>query len=245
MFPQTPSVSRRAERPAASIAIDAHRPMADVLRGIGAILAVLLLGASTAGAQAPGVDLSLGAGPWVGTMVLDSHLGDYQWDTAARTIWGVASMARLGRLAGGVRAWRGSTEQSIGTPAAPQTVDVKLTGIEGVGEVRLARFLGARLLATGSVGVIRFRWDPETATLDAGGGAPVVVDFDPIQEGTAGLGIAVRRSVLGVVDAGLGVERTWFHLDTTHRRGNEIVTERERFGSWTARIELSKSFLNL
>ena len=51
--------------------------------------------------------------------------------------------------------------------------------------------------------------------------------------------------LVGGLEASVGVDRTWFRLDTTHRAGDEIVREREPFGNWTARVELTHRILQI
>jgi hypothetical protein len=41
------------------------------------------------------------------------------------------------------------------------------------------------------------------------------------------------------------VDHTWFQLDTAHRVGSEIVEDRETFGNWTARVELTHRVLQI
>jgi hypothetical protein len=190
-------------------------------------------------------DWDVTVSPWAGAMLLDSHLRDFSWDTSARPVWGTSAGVRSGRFAGGGRVWRGSTSQDVGTPSSPRSVDVALTGFEGIGEARMARFLGIRALATGSIGLVRMNWSPGSIDLDTGIGEPVAVSFEPVSEATFGLGLALRREVPGGFELAAGLERSWFGLDTAHRRGTEIVNERETFGNWTARVELSRSLLHL
>ncbi|GJM43599.1 MAG: hypothetical protein DHS20C21_04410 [Gemmatimonadota bacterium] len=190
------------------------------------------------------VDGEVSVSPWVGTLYLDADLGDFRWNTSAQTVWGASAHVRKGRLAAGARAWRGSTRQSVGTPSDPATVDVNLTGVDALGEARLMSLLGVRLVATGAVGALHIGWSPSSIELP-GLGESVRVDFDPIREASFSTGLAVRRSLIGGFGVAVGAERSWFHLDTAHRRGNEIVNERTLFGTWTARIELSRSVLQL
>jgi len=55
-----------------------------------------------------------------------------------------------------------------------------------------------------------------------------------------GGGLALRRALPWSLEAGAAAERSWFSLSTSHRRGDVIVTERETFGSWTGRFELTR-----
>lgn len=215
------------------------------MRRMAAAIALVVTGASPFGV-ARADESSIALGPWVGVVLLDPHLADYRWDTAPRAAWGVSGLAQAGRVAGGARVWRASTRQATGIPGDDRSLDVSLTGVDGIGEVRLARFAGARFVATGNVGVARFAWSPRTLELDGGpGGLPVEVDFAPVSALEGGGGLAVRRSLRWGLEAGASAERSWFSLATSHRRGNEIVTERETFGSWTGRFEITRRLVAL
>jgi hypothetical protein len=186
------------------------------------------------------------AGPWIGVLALDPHLADYRWETSTRTVWGLSTGASTGRLGGGARIWRASTRQSTGIPGDARTLSVSLTGVEAVGEARLFSLAGARFLATASCGVLRLDWSPRELDLgDALGTGPETVVFEPLSEATGGVGVAMRRSVAFGFQAAAAVERTWFGLDTAHRRGDGIVEEREVFGSWTGRVEITRRLFGL
>lgn len=210
--------------------------------GLTALLAAAVA-TLPAGARADG---GVTVGPWAGVLVLDPHLADYRWETDARPVWGVSGMASAGRLAGGARVWRASTRQATGIPGDARTFAVSLTGVEGTGEVTIVRVLGARLGAVANAGVVRFDWSPREMTIeDAGLGAPVVVEADPIPELTGGGGLVARRALPFGLEAAVALERSWFALETSHRRGAEIVTERETFGSWTGRVEIARRLFGL
>lgn len=186
------------------------------------------------------------AGPWGGVLLLDPHLADYRWETDPRPVWGAAGIASAGRLAGGARIWRATTRQATGIPGDTRTFGVSLTGIEGTGEITLLSLAGFRMAATGSAGVIRFAWSPRQLTIDdAILGEPVVVTADPIHEASFGAGVALRRPLPWGLEAAGSLTRIRFGLDTSHRRGAEIVEERETFGSWTARVEIARGLLGL
>lgn len=195
-------------------------------------------------ARADGGQIVLG--PSAGVLLLDSHLADYRWETDARPIWGVSALATSGRVAGGARVWRASTEQATGIPGDTRKLDVALTGVDAIGEVRVATFLGARLSTTASLGLARFEWSPRELSLsDALGGPPIVVDFEPLNELEGGAGLAVRRFLGWGLEASAAAEHSWFSLETSHRRGDVIVTERETFGSWTGRVEITRRIVAL
>jgi hypothetical protein len=86
------------------------------------------------------------------------------------------------------------------------------------------------------------RYDPGSLLIDnPGGGAPIEVRFDPIDEWTAGFGAALRREFMGRVAVSARATHSFFALDTTHRRNGEIVQERETFHNWS--LGLSASWL--
>ena len=178
-------------------------------------------------------------GPVAGALALDSHLSDYRWDTRPRPLYGLAGRVGFGRYAAGLRVWRATTSQATGIPGETSSPTVNLTGTEGLAEVGLFRTAGFRFSTTGSFGLLHLGYSPDSWTFDPGTGEDVTVDFQPIDEWIAGLGLGVRRAIVGGLDLALAVERTWFRLDTAHRAGNEIVNQRETFGNWAARIELT------
>ncbi len=206
-----------------------------------ALAAYLLSSATLARAEAAVVD----AGPWIGVLALDPHLADYRWETDARTVWGAGAIASARRFAAGARVWRASTRQGTGVPGDDRTLSVALTGFEGIGEARLFSALGVRALATGSAGLLRLDWSPRELSLDDGSGSALLVTFEPVHEASAGVGLALRRALPFALQIAVGAERTWFGLDTAHRRGAEIVEEREVFGSWTGRVEITRRLFGL
>jgi hypothetical protein len=213
----------------------------DVGRTATLVAAGLALAASVARAEG-----QVGVGPTGGVLLLDPHLGDYRWETDARPVWGVAALASTGRLAGGARVWRASTSQATGIPGDDRALDVALTGIDAVFELRVATLLGARVLTTTSVGMARLDWSPDELTLaDEIGGEPLTVRFEPIRALEGGAGLAVRRSLVWGLEAAAAAERSWFSMETSHRRSDEIVTQRETFGSWTGRVEIARRIVAL
>lgn len=207
---------------------------------LGLVLAAAL---PTAVSARPGVPLSLA--PFAGAVSLDPHLSDFRWDTTVRPAWGLAGFASFGRVAPGLRFWRSSTTQATGIPGDDTSLDVSLTGFEATAAVRMVSVAGFRLLATGNAGVMRMAWSPSSLALQVGLAEPVTVDFAPVTEGIFGAGLTVRRELFAGFDLAVGAERSWFRLDTAHRRGNEIVEDRETFGNWAARVEVSRPILNL
>jgi hypothetical protein len=209
------------------------------------VVAAAAAAAVSVPAPARAQEAAVTVGPIVGTVVLDSHLSDYRWDTRARAVWGAAGRADLGRLGGGLRVWRASTTQSLGIPGEDDSPRVSLTGVELLGETRVASFAGVRLLASATAGLLRIAWSPDAVTVDDGTGQSIEVGFAPISEWTGGAGLGLRRPVAGGLEAGVVVERSWFRLDTSHRAGGGIVTERDTFGIWSARVELSLRILQI
>ena len=208
--------------------------------------ATLVAAGVTLAASVARADGHFAIGPTAGVLFLDSHLADYRWETDPRPVWGVSALATTGRWAGGARVWHASTHQATGIPGDDRSLDVSLTGIDAIGEARVATFLGTRVVTTASLGMARFAWSPRELTLsDALGGSPIVVDFAPIQELEGGAGLAVRRSVGWGLEASAAAEHGWFSLETSHRSGNEIVTKRETFGSWTGRVEITRRIVTL
>jgi hypothetical protein len=218
-------------------------PSFAAVRRTAALGIVLAAAVPTAASARPGVPLSLA--PFAGAVALDSHLSDYRWNTAVQPAWGLAGYAALGRVTPGIRFWRSSTTQATGIPGDDTALDVALTGFEATAAVRMASYAGFRLLATGSAGLMRISWSPSSLSLDVGLAEPVTADFAPVTEGIFGAGLAVHRGLFAGFDLAVGAERSWFRLDTAHRRGNEIVEDRETFGNWAARVELSRPVLNL
>jgi hypothetical protein len=210
---------------------------------IAAAAAAALIAAAPEPARAEPVAVSVG--PIAGTIVLDPHLSDYRWDTRARAVWGAAGRADLGRFGGGLRAWRASTTQSLGIAGEDDNPQVNLTGVELLGEARVARFAGVRLLASATAGLLRIAWSPDAVTVDDGIGGSIDVAFPPIHEWTGGAGLGLRRTIAGGLEAGVTVERSWFRLETSHRAGSAIVTEQETFGNWTARVEITQRILQI
>jgi hypothetical protein len=89
-------------------------------------------------------------------------------------------------------------------------------------------------------------YSPDHLVLDdLGTGQPITIDLEPITEWQGGLGLGVRRALPGRTTLGIAVERSLFRLDTAHRAGNTVVEQRETFGNWTVRLELSQWFISI
>lgn len=208
-----------------------------------AVAATLGAGVPTAASAEP--LLSVNVAPYGGAFALDSSLRDFRFDPSASPLYGVHAFATAGRFEPGVRVWRSSSRQDPGIPGDDTQLDVSLTVVEATVAVRLARIAGFRLLANGSAGTLSMSWTPAELEVDLGLAEPTVVEFSRVSETIWGAGVTVRRSVLAGFDVAVGADRTWFQLDTAHRRGDEIVTSRDTFGNWTARVELSRSLFVL
>ena len=220
------------------------RIMASMLRG-GERLSVAMAGAflvCASSARAATIDV----GPIAGSLYLDSHLLDYRWDTSPRSLWGVSGTTKLGPFGTGVRVWRATTSQDSGIPGESIVPAVKMTVTEAIGEYRVVQLRSMRVVSSASIGRLHLGYTPDQVTFGGGGaGGDIEVDFRPIDEWIMGAGLTLRHRLFGGFDAGVGVDRRWFRLDTAHRAGDDIVNERETFGNWTARIELTHQIFRL
>ncbi len=188
----------------------------------------------------------IGFGTMGGAIVLDPHLHDYRWDTSPRAIFGFQGMLVRDRIALGARVWSSRTSQATGLLEGAGAPSVRLTGAELVAEPHLASWSGFRCHASATGGIVHLGWSPDRLTLDAsGGGEAITVDFEPVDTWTASAGLGVRRALPGRVMLGVAVERSIFSLETAHRVDDVIVEDRELFGNWTVRVELSRWFISI
>jgi hypothetical protein len=198
------------------------------------------------GASAGADGWSMSVGPVGGVLALDAALTDYRWDTSVRPVWGLGGSVSDGRFGAGVRVWRSRTTQSTGIPGETFAPDVDLTGTDVFGAIRIADAAGIRLLASASLGALHLGWSPDSAILAPfGAGETIEISYEPVTEPITGMGISAQRTLFGGLDLVLGLERSWFRLDTVHRAGDEIVAGRDTFGNWTVRAELSHRVLQL
>jgi hypothetical protein len=179
----------------------------------------------------------LGVTLLAGSTLLDPGFADVRWDVRPRAAWGAELAASLGAWGVGVRGWRAGTTQAIEQPGA-ESAEVAITTLELVGRRRVAAVLGADVFATATAGSLWLGWQPDQVTITPAGGSPILVDFEPIREWTYGAGLELARPLAGPWSARLAVDLQTFRLDTTHREGNEVVTRRESFGDWSARLGL-------
>jgi hypothetical protein len=185
----------------------------------------------------PGAWLSIGA--LTGSVLPDAGLADYQWATLPRAAWGAQALAGRDAIAAGVRLWRSQTTQQNALPGETLVSNVHLTSFDAIGRVRLWQVLGMDVSGTTSAGWLHIAYDPDRVRIDTGGGTPVEVRFAPIDEWTAGAGMALSRPVARDWRAGIEVDHRMFRMDTAHRNGSTIEYRRETFGDWSARFELA------
>lgn len=179
------------------------------------------------------------AGPAMGGISLDADLAGYRWDTRPAAQWGGRVLAGRGPFALGLGAWRAGTTQGTGLAGDVAPLDVTLTTVTALALVRVAAPLGCELRLGGEAGRLRASWDPGTLAVDTGGGAMVEVAFDDVDEWCVGVTAEVQRDLGRGLAATVQADWSSFALDTAHRRGDEIVLERERFGAWAARVQLA------
>ena len=136
-----------------------------------------------------------------------------------------------------MRLLRSGNEQELGAESSVPTASVSMTSLELLGRGRVVSFLGNDVVAMASIGRLNMGFDPDRVTVDPGGfAAPVEVELASINEWIYGAGLGVQRTFLQRWNAGLELDHRIFGLDTAHRKGDEIVFERETVGSWSARL---------
>lgn len=206
------------------------------------VAAALVLGVGTARAQSGTASWRLDAGAAAGGLGLDRHLADYRWDVSPAATWGAQAAVTRGPVACGLRAWRARTTQGTGLTAGPTDLHVALTGIELAAQARVLTVANFQLWTAVLGGRLHGGYDPDRLTATVGGGEPVTVEFAPLDAWTWGLGVEVRRPLGRSLGLALQAERTSFGLDTAHRRGADVVTERETFHNWSARLLVAWSW---
>jgi hypothetical protein len=202
------------------------------------ILLALACVAPAAHADEDGWRLDLGAG--VGAWLLDPDLEDYRWQTTPSTVVeGHASLVR-GRWAFGLDARTTATVQQTGLPGVSEAPDVDLNMFEVHGAFRALRFYGTELWGRAHAGRMHVRYQPDRLSFDnPAGGAPIDVEFSPINEWIAGAGLSLRREFVGRFALAGQVTHSVFALDTAHRRNDEIIRERQTFQNWSFGIGAS------
>jgi hypothetical protein len=216
-----------------------------------AILILTLLAVTTVTPAAAAADESaargsewrLGIGPTVGGLLFDPDLANYRWDTQPALQTGLQATLLRGRFAAGSRLMRTHTTQASGIPGESQAPRVNLTGVEILGQVRVIGYRGIEMWGLASLGRLYLSYEPDQLTFDVGGiTEPITVDYTPISEWDFGFGLELRADLMNQLAIALQAERSTFALDTAHRRGDEIVESRERFYSWSLRLQLAWLF---
>jgi hypothetical protein len=167
-------------------------------------------------------------------------MADYQWDVRPHLAWGAQAMAGIGPVAAGLRWWSSSTTQALGL-TGQEDPSVRSRSLELVARARVATWHRLSLHAMAAGGRLALRWDPERVTVDAGG-TPIDVALSPIHTWVGGAGLGFEATLPGGFAGGLEGERRVFALDTAHRSGSEVVTERTTFGEWAARVSLRRTW---
>jgi hypothetical protein len=176
----------------------------------------------------------------LGATLFDGHLGDYGWDAGPVFEGGISATLYRGAFAAGLRVVRAGTVQASGIPGEDAAPRVALTSFEMAPSARLVRWLGVELWATARGGLLHLGYDPDELTFGLGGaGEPITVNYDPLSEWLLGWGVALRREIAQRAALSIEAEQSSFALDTSHRRGDEIVESRERFYNWHLRMQVS------
>ena len=187
-----------------------------------------------------------GVGTYGGAVFLDQHLADYRWDTSPQAVWGLQGSYRRDRYGLGARVWRSGTTQSTGLLDAAPSPSVNLSGVDLVLEPKIGAWRGLQFFAMASGGLLHISYSPDSIVLDdPGSGEPLRVNTPPIDEWIAGAGLSLRHHIPGRATLGLSIERSIFRLDTAHRNDDVVIEDRETFGNWTARFELSRWFFSI
>jgi len=200
-------------------------------RSIPGVL-LLLAFANPAPAEDSGWRLDLGAAG--GAMLLDEDLQDNRWDVGPVPAFTLAAQALRGRYALVLAYGKSLTVQGTGIPGESIDPRVDLHSIDALASARILQWAGLELWGQLHGGRILMRYQPDSLVLAApGGGAPIEVQFDPIHEWTAGVRTSIRREFQGRFALTATAGYSTFGLDTAHRRGSEIVEQRERFHNWS------------
>ncbi len=187
--------------------------------------------------------------PLAGAILFDEALGDFAWARGPHPVWGAEASARFGRFHAGTRFWRTGTTQDAGVPGAGalganESSDVVLQSVQMTAGVTLFRRAGTSLGLIASTGHLGMRYEPSFVEYAIEGTAETVrVDFAPIDEWVGGAGLSLNQGIGGRFSFRGEVESVFFSLDTDHRDGDEIVSERSRFQNWIARASLSYRLL--
>lgn len=182
--------------------------------------------------------------PLTGAILFDDALGDFAWKRGPHTVWGAEGSARFGRFHAGTRYWRTGTSQAAATPGANGSADVSLQSVQMTGGVTLFQRAATYLGLIASAGHLGIRYEPSFVEFAIEGTSETVrVDFAPIDEWIGGAGFSLNQGIAGKFSLRAEVESVFFSLDTDHRNGDVIVSERSRFHNWIARASLSYRLL--
>ena len=189
---------------------------------------------------ADGWRLDLGAG--VTAMVYDAALADYRWDVRPHSALCAHALALHDRYALGMMVRTTSTSQATGLAGTLDSPRVSLNSVELQAAYRLLQWRRVQLWARAQGGRLMMRYSPRSMLISPpDGSAPIEVDFAPIDEWTGGFSAALRREFFGTMALSAQLGYWTFGLDTSHRRGSEIVRERRGFSNWS--LGLSASWL--
>lgn len=184
-----------------------------------------------------------------GAVSPDQDLADFRWVTTPASLYAVQAVAGHGRLAGGLRFSRWATTQGTGLPTVPggqpagADPEVLLRHVDLIGQVRAISWQGWEVWGTALAGRVRLTYTPDQLTLSNGGtGGDLTVNYEPITETNLGLGLELKRALGRRLSTSLAAERTGFGLETSHRRGAEIVRERQTFNNWNLRLQVAWVF---
>lgn len=211
-------------------------------QGVAVALALLIIVFGQA-ASALAVDAThswwLATGLGAGAISPDQNLANYRWDTRPATLYGAQAAVGRGRVAAGLRYSRWGTTQGTGLLQGGPDPQVRLDTFELVGQYRLAEVAGIQLWGTALAGRVGLSYTPDQVIIDDSGAGDITVNYAPITETSLGLGLELKREFGRKLTAALQAERSGFHLDTNHRRGDEIVSARENFANWSLRLQVS------
>lgn len=204
----------------------------------GLVLLALIGGSTQPATAATAAGWWLATGLGAGAVSPDQDLANYRWDTGPTALYALQATVGRGRAALGLRFSRWATTQGTGLAQPTTDPQVQLSNFDLVGELRLVELAGFQLWASALAGRVAVSYTPDEVVIDTGGGA-VTVAYKPITETNLGVGLALRRGFGRQWTASLAAERAGFHLDTSHRRGAEIVDERTLFANWSLRLQLA------
>ena len=209
---------------------------------VGTLAAAVLLTVTTA-TPAPaneGWRLDLGAG--ASALALDDGLADYRWDVQPSAALQLHAAALRNRWSLGVNLQTTSTVQQTGIPGETVAPEVALHSLELQASWRIAQWQGIQLWGQAHGGRLLMRYEPDQLLLNAPGvGEPVAIDFSAVNEWTGGFAASLRREFFSNFALAAELRHSSFALDASHRRGDEIVQQREGFNNWS--LGLSASWL--